>query len=355
MASIQQRSNGRWAVRWRDEHGDQRWQTFATKADARTHLLTVELGLVTPHDVRPIRDIQVPTMSQYVETWASRQLWRPSTRLQVECYMRRHILPSFGERRLTDITPADVQLWVRRLSEGLSPASVRVISAHLRSVMNEAVRDGLLVTSPARHVRLPQRCDAPRRPPTVDQVRRLRDALPERHRAIVTVLAGTGLRQGEVLGLTLDRLDRTELTIHVDRLLAQPPATGLFAPTKTRASMRSLPVTAQLLQAIDEHVDRFGVGEEGLVFTDDDGSRLLRRTVSSAWAPAARAAGLPARSGMHCLRHFYASLLIRSGCSVKVVQARLGHSTAKETLDTYAHLWPDDEDRTREAVRSSGV
>lgn len=53
---------------------------------------------------------------------------------------------------------------------------------------------------------------------------------------------------------------------------------------------------------------------------------------------------------MHALRHFYASMLIRSGCSVKVVQARLGHASASETLDTYSHLWPDDEDRTRAAV-----
>ena len=52
----------------------------------------------------------------------------------------------------------------------------------------------------------------------------------------------------------------------------------------------------------------------------------------------------------HCLRHYYASLLIRHGCSVKVVQARLGHATAAETLDTYSHLWPDDGDRTRKAV-----
>ena len=52
----------------------------------------------------------------------------------------------------------------------------------------------------------------------------------------------------------------------------------------------------------------------------------------------------------HALRHYYASLLIRSGASVKVVQARLGHASAKTTLDVYGHLWPDDEDRTRRAV-----
>jgi integrase len=56
---------------------------------------------------------------------------------------------------------------------------------------------------------------------------------------------------------------------------------------------------------------------------------------------------------MHDLRHFYASLLIRHGESVKVVQARLGHATAAETLDTYSHLWPDSEDTTRAAVDSA--
>ena len=55
---------------------------------------------------------------------------------------------------------------------------------------------------------------------------------------------------------------------------------------------------------------------------------------------------------VHLLRHYYASLLIRHGESVKTVQARLGHASATETLDTYAHLWPDSEDRTREAVDS---
>ena len=54
----------------------------------------------------------------------------------------------------------------------------------------------------------------------------------------------------------------------------------------------------------------------------------------------------------HDLRHYYASLLIRHGESVKTVQARLGHASAVETLDTYAHLWPDSEDRTRQAIEA---
>ena len=65
---------------------------------------------------------------------------------------------------------------------------------------------------------------------------------------------------------------------------------------------------------------------------------------------AAAQACLTIGTGSHSLRHYYASLLIRHGESVKTVQARLGHTSAAETLDTYSHLWPDSDDPTREAV-----
>jgi integrase len=87
-----------------------------------------------------------------------------------------------------------------------------------------------------------------------------------------------------------------------------------------------------------------------LVFTSAGGRPLRRTRFSDVWRPAAAAAGLGAGVTFHDLRHYYASLLIRHGESVKVVQRRLGHKSAVETLDTYSHLWPDSEDRTREAV-----
>ena len=81
-----------------------------------------------------------------------------------------------------------------------------------------------------------------------------------------------------------------------------------------------------------------------------DGSPWTRQRFGHIWRPVGTAAGLPSRTGSHALRHYYASLLIRHGESVKTVQARLGHASASETLDTYSHLWPDSEDRTRDAV-----
>jgi integrase len=68
------------------------------------------------------------------------------------------------------------------------------------------------------------------------------------------------------------------------------------------------------------------------------------------WRKRVKAAMLPEGTGFHELRHYYASLLIDKGASVKTIQARLGHKSALETLDTYGHLWPDSEDQTRKAV-----
>lgn len=89
-------------------------------------------------------------------------------------------------------------------------------------------------------------------------------------------------------------------------------------------------------------------GADGFVFTSTTGAPLRRSVYGSTFRRAARSIGLDETS--HDLRHHCASLLIRSGLSVKAIQAYLGHATAAETLDTYGHLWPDDEERIRSAI-----
>ena len=116
--------------------------------------------------------------------------------------------------------------------------------------------------------------------------------------------------------------------------------------------MLVVPLPQVSVEVLAEHLRRHPVDHEGLNFTDDAGRPLRRSRFSEIWRPAAKAAGLSEGTGFHALRHFYASLLIRHGESVKTVQGRLGHATASETLDTYRHLWPDSEDRTRDAVES---
>ena len=86
-----------------------------------------------------------------------------------------------------------------------------------------------------------------------------------------------------------------------------------------------------------------------LIFTNEAGDMIRRSNFGTMWRRVTKSVELDGLH-FHDLRHYYASLLIRHGESVKTVQARLGHANAAETLDTYSHLWPDSDDRTREAV-----
>jgi integrase len=132
--------------------------------------------------------------------------------------------------------------------------------------------------------------------------------------------------------------------------LTKSPAIARLGPSKTESSYRTVPLPAVVVDALAAHLAQFPAMPDGFVFTNDRGEPIRRTRFSDVWRPARSAAGLPTDRTFHDLRHFYASLLIRKGCSVKVVQNRLGHASAAETLDTYSHLWPDDEDRTRAAV-----
>ncbi|WP_454116302.1 tyrosine-type recombinase/integrase [Microbacterium aurum] len=172
------------------------------------------------------------------------------------------------------------------------------------------------------------------------------------------MIAGTGLRSSEALGLTRDRvrLLGKNPSVVVDRQLVTLSGTGggvSFGSPKTRGSVRTVPLPRVVVAALNEHLARYDVTADGLLFTLG-GEPITRQRIGHAWRPAAIAAGLTEATGtgQHALRHYYASLLIRYGESVKTVQSRLGHASATETLDTYPHLWHDAEDRTREAIDS---
>jgi integrase len=145
------------------------------------------------------------------------------------------------------------------------------------------------------------------------------------------------------LAVTVDRIDWMRRTLTVDRQLAGAD----FVPPKSKASRRTIPLPDLVLEALSQHLAIYPTG--GLVFTNTEGRPVLKNRLAVTFRRAAEAAGVLGAS-FRDLRHHYASLLIQGGESVKAVQARLGHSSASITLDVYSHLWPDSEDRTRNAV-----
>lgn len=350
MASVDKLSTGRWQARYRDPQGKQLKRSFSRKSDAERFLTGVEHGMLTGGYVAP--EAGRRTFSDYAEAWKAVQVHRPSTVLHVETMLRRHAYPTFGDRALSSVRPSEVQAWVRGISDTLAPATVAVVYRYVAAIFRAAVADRVIAVSPCVGVKLPRKARHEVVPMTTEAVEALIDTVPDRYRALVILAAGTGLRQGEAFGVDRRAVDFLRRTVKVDQQLVllpgQPPQ---VAPPKTDASYRTIPLPQVVVDALAAHLAAFPT--EGLLFTTPTGA-AIRRTGFSAtvWQPAVKRAGLPAGTGFHALRHYYASLLIRHGESVKVVQLRLGHATAAETLDTYSHLWPDSEDQTRLAVDS---
>ena len=120
-------------------------------------------------------------------------------------------------------------------------------------------------------------------------------------------------------------------------------------PLKTEISRTAVPIPESLALTLSAHVAAYSAG--GWLLTDESGHQLGSWQLQRAFRAArAKVDGLAAGFRFHDLRHYYALLLISSGADVKVVQARLRHASAKTTLDTYAHMWPDSDDSTRAAV-----
>lgn len=349
MSSIKRDVSGAWRARWRDPDGRQRSRNFPRKTDAEAFLTSIDHSKLSGAYVDPAAGRI--TFRQYAEQWRSVQVHRPSTAAQLETNLRRHVLPYLGDRALAAIRPSEIQAWVRARSAELEPGTVELIYRYLATILRAAVADRLITTSPAVGIKLPKR-DRPRIVPLATEVvEALIDAVPPRYRALVVLGAGTGVRQGEAFGLTVDRIDFLHRQLVVDRQLVQlPGAPPAFGPPKTKASNRTIPLPQVVLDALAAHLAVYPPGPSGLVFVNDAGSPLRRTAFSDIWRPAVAKVGAPPGTGYHALRHYYASLLIGRGESVKTVQERLGHASASETLDTYSHLWPDSDDRTRAAV-----
>lgn len=349
--SIEKKSNGDYLARWRDETGKQRARTFDRSVDAKNFLASVKVDTLRGTYVDHMAGRE--TVAQYATVWAEGQPWRPQTRERMSHVIRSQIIPTFGAMQLRSVRPSAVQAWVGEMtSNGLAPATVEGYYRVLAAVMLAARKDRLISESPTAGISLPRSEGSSLVVLTVEQVRALSDAVPGRYHALVLASAGLGLRQGEACGLTVDRVDFLRRQVRIDRQLVTPPGAGptRFGPPKTPSSNRVLTLPDSVGEVLAAHIAEYGTGGDGLLFTSSTGAALRRSTWSDAFRRAARDVGVDASS--HDLRHHCASLLISAGCSVKAVQKFLGHKSASETLDTYGHLWPGDEDRIRAAIDS---
>jgi integrase len=249
VASIAKRPNGQWRARYREAAGKEHSKHFDRKTDAQRWLDEVTAAIVTGQYVDP-RSGRI-TFREYAERWRATQVHRLTTQDYIEGNLRRHAYPVLGDKALSSIKPSEVQAWVKGMADRLAPSTVGVVHGVVSGIFRAAVRDRLIVANPCDGTRLPKTTPSRVEPLPVETVHALADAVPARYRALVILAAGSGMRQGECLGLTVDRLDFLRRVVHVDRQLVTVTGRPSFltAP-KTVASVRTIPLPQVVLDAL---------------------------------------------------------------------------------------------------------
>lgn len=353
MSSITKRQTAKGVVyraRYRDPEGREHCKHFPRKRDAQSWLDEATATMTTGTWINPKEG--KTTFKEYAEGWRARQMHRPSSAKHVESHLRVHAYPAFGHLPMADVRASTIQAWVKQLSDTLAPSTVRVAHGIVAAIFRDAVGDRVVTASPCDRTKLPELQPRALVIPTPEQVAALHQAMTPEYRALVHLAAATGVRQAEAFGLTVDRVDFLRREVTVDRqLLRASGEAPVFGPPKTKKSHRTIPVPGDLVDALASHITEHGTGPDGILFKSRYGGALKVSTFNGGpWRTAVSEAKCPDGMTFHWMRHYYASRLIAAGLSVKAVQVRLGHATAAETLDTYSHLWPTDDDRTRDAA-----
>jgi integrase len=367
MASIDKKRRDRPSpirVRYRAyPGGPQKTKHFATPSQAKAFRSQVENAVNTGTYINEAEGRI--SFQDYAEEWRSVQIHGHGTEISVEQQLRLHVYPVIGHRRMNDVRTSEIQGLVRRLSTSLAPSTVEVVYGRVAAIFRSAAKDRIIGQTPCIDIRLPEKAPASTlQVLETEQVLDLAEAVPPRYKALIIAGAGLGLRPGELWGLTVDRVLFLKREVRVDQQLVRVRGEGvrLTPKLKTKSSYRTLPLPDNVAAAIAAHLEHYGAHpERGLVFTNEWRNPIQQYPFGMMFENARVRAGIPAWvrgedievPTPHDLRHFYASLLIRSGASVKVVQARLGHASAKVTLDTYGHLFADEEDRTRQSVETA--
>ncbi|MBB3610984.1 site-specific integrase [Rhizobium sp. BK602] len=388
-----------WVVDYSDQQGKRHLKTFAKKKEADQFAAT---ATVEVREGTHVADSDSVTVEKAAEFWmkdGKRQGLERSTLDQRRQHIDLHIVPLIGQTLLSKLSVPAARAFQDELREkGRSPAMVRKVMTSLSSLMSDAMERGLASRNPVREMRAKrgtgrEKAQEKRQKgklkigvdiPTREEAKAFVAALTGRWRPMLLTATFTGMRASELRGLRWQSVDLDKRQIHV---VERADRFNDMGRPKSAAGERFIPIPPMVANALREWklaCPKLKVEEKGetryvldLVFPNGSGKvESLANIINRGLVPMMIKAGvaidtggvdeegkpiLKAKySGMHALRHFYASWCINrkedGGLALppKVVQERLGHSTIVMTLDTYGHLFPrgDDADEMAAAEAS---
>lgn len=294
------------------------------------------------------------TVAAFLDDWLAtsvHQRCRSTTAASYEDTVRRYIVPAIGHRPLAKLEPEEVGRMLAGLTARgtLSPTTVRYAYAVLRIALGRALKQGKVLRNVATLLDPPAKVRREPKPLSRAQLAVLLSGIRgDRLEALYVAACGTGLRQGELLGLRWQDVDLERGELAVRHTLQR--GTRSLAEPKTERSRRTLRLPRQVTAALAEHRSRQAIVPlAGLIFTTARGTPLDSRNVTRYLQRHLARLGLP-RQRFHDLRHAFATLMIESGEDLGTVSRILGHADFATTADVYAHLTPAMLDRAAERM-----
>jgi integrase len=342
--SIYRRKDGRWVGQY-EVGGKRRYVYGKTRKEVASKLTKA----VADGNEGLVFDSDHLTVARYLDRWLDsiRGTVRESTWVRHEINVRVHLKPALGRVRLGKLDPLQVQSFYRcKLDQALSAASVLKIHSTLSKSLKQAVRWRLVPLNVCMAVVLPRITKPEIQPLDARQMKALlRAAQGTDLYALWVLMATTGVRVGEALGLRWEDLDLDARTLRVNRTVYR----GQSCLPKTDSSRRTIKLSRLAAEALGQHPLQCG-----WVFPTSRGTTInVNNLRYRSWKQLLERAHLPSGTRIHDLRHSAATLLLSKGVPIKVVSEMLGHSDVSITLSIYAHVLPDMQDRAAEAMDDS--
>ena len=355
--NIRHRSDGRWEGRYTagidPKTGKQIQKSVygKTQSEARQKLSKITVALDEGTYLAPAKE----TLAEWLDTWLTTYMShsiKPYTQDSYERICNVHIKPALGRIKLSALAAPQIQQFYNDLLtvKQLSPKTVKNVHGVFHRAMGQAVKIGMIRYNPTEVCELPKSQRKEIRPMEQTEIIEFLKAIHgDKYELVYCVTLFTGMREGEVLGLTWDCVDFMHNTIFVNKQLQKTKKVGgtyLLASTKTTRS-RTITVASSVMTFLKRQKSQqlrmqLLAGETwnnewNLVFTNEFGRHYVHFTVYKRFKKIVTAMGLEAER-FHDLRHSYAVASIESGDDIKTVQSNLGHATASFTLDVYGHV-----------------
>ena len=355
--TIRQRADGRWEGRYTVGYDPKTGKQLThsiygkTKREVRDKLNKTLTEIQEGAYIEPTN----MTVGQWLDTWLKEYKVnvRPETKASYEMHIRVHLKPDLGRIRLNKLTTHQIQLLYNKLinERGLSPKTVKNAHGALHAALEQAKINGYLRINPSEGVVLPRiEKEEIKAMDTEDVSAFLKAIKGDPYELPLFVDLFTGLRQGELLGLTWDCVDFEKGTILVNKQhnRAKGEKEFHFSPLKN-SRPRSLTPASAVMDALREQKRRQEEwakaagsawdNHENLVFTTELGRYINNKTLWMNFKRIAKEFGM-SDLRFHDLRHTFSVNSLQAGDDIKTVQENLGHATASFTLATYAHATP---------------